>query len=100
MTRLIYQVMTEQSLQKKIIDYLNLHSYYVVKTVVTNKSGVPDIIACSPSGKFVAIEVKAPGKLSTVSPIQQYNLDSIVNTNGIAFAADNLSTVKKYLENI
>lgn len=90
----------EQALQKQILAYLKDEGYYTVKTVVSNRSGVPDIIACSPSGRFVAIEVKAPGKLLNTSPLQSYNLGLIQGNSGIAFVADQLCTVKNKLKNI
>lgn len=89
--------MSEQQLQAKIIKLLKAQGYYVLKTIVSNRSGIPDIVACSPLGKFVAIEVKAPGKLNTVSPLQAHNLEQIQKSNGISFSTDNLDTVIKKL---
>jgi len=67
-----------------------------VKTISTNKRGTPDILACV-NGRFVAIEVKAKGKLSTVSKLQQYQIDTINSSGGFAIAVDNLEDVKKFL---
>jgi hypothetical protein len=88
--------MTEQQLQKKIISYLEARNYYVVKTVVCNKKGVPDILACSPEGRFIAIEVKAPGKLGTTSALQNYNLQQISSCGGLSIAVDSLKKSKKF----
>jgi RecB family endonuclease NucS len=85
--------MSEQQVQKKIIDYLIKQGYSVFKTVACNRRGISDIIACSPQGRFTAIEVKAKGKLSTVSPLQQKYIDEVNAHNGIAFAADSLDKV-------
>jgi Holliday junction resolvase len=90
--------MNEQALQKKIIKYLESLGYYAIKVVVSSKRGTPDIIACSPTGGFVAIEVKAPGKLRTVSVLQQYNLDLILSKGGKAFACDSMGDLIKYLK--
>ena len=85
---------SEQKIQSKIIKYLESLGCYVIKTVTTNKRGCPDLLFCH-DGKFMAIEVKAEGKLSNVSEIQQFHLDLINKTGGKAFAADSLDTVKK-----
>jgi len=89
--------MREQDVQRKIIKYLeDLPDSWVVKTISTNKRGTPDILACV-SGRFVAIEVKAEGKLATVSKLQQYQIDRINSSGGLAIAVDNLDDVKKFL---
>lgn len=88
--------MTEAKLQKKILDWLTNNGYYVVKVILSNKKGVPDILCCSPEGKFIAIEVKI-GKNKTTR-LQDYNLSSIRNNNGKAFVAYDLETVIKELK--
>ena len=89
--------MREQDVQRKIIKYLeSLPNSWVVKTISTNKRGTPDILACV-NGRFVAIEVKALGKLSTVSKLQQYQIDRINSSGGFSIAVDNLEDVKKFL---
>lgn len=61
--------MTEQQIQRKLIKHLEQHGWYVIKLTVTNKAGIPDIIAIKPN-KVVFYEVKRPdGK---VSKIQAY----------------------------
>jgi len=87
----------EQALQKKILNYLDSIGCWTVKTITTNKNGTPDIVACY-QGRFVAIEVKAPGKLRTVSKLQQYQIDRINEAGGLAFAADSLETVKDIIK--
>lgn len=79
--------MNEQALQKKLIKYLEAQGYYCIKVLTASKRGVPDIIACSPDGRFVAIEVKLPGMRHTVTPLQRYNLDKIGTLNGISLVA-------------
>lgn len=84
--------MSESALQKKIITYLDGIGAYTIKTIATNKRGCPDILFCI-NGMFCAVEVKAPGKMSTVTKLQQHNLDRINASGGIAIAADNLNIV-------
>lgn len=45
--------------------------------------GVPDFIACL-TGRFVAIETKAPGKEATVTPNQLRQLNGIAMAEGAA----------------
>ena len=87
--------MSEQKLQKKILDWLTKEGYYTVKTIVSNKKGVPDILACSPTGQFVAIEVKF-GR-NKPSKLQEYNIAQIKKAGGIAFVAWDLETVTNLL---
>ena len=86
--------MKEQDIQRAIIKYLTAKGYYVVKVVQASKRGVPDILACSPQGIFTAIEVKAPGKLKGVTPLQLLNLAEIRERGGVGLVADSLAIVK------
>jgi len=61
--------MSEQTIQTSIIKYLKSEGYYVNKTGQCSVSGWPDIVAISPSGSHIYLEVKTPtGRLS---PIQR-----------------------------
>ena len=51
--------MTEQKIQKQIIDYYEQLGYYVVKLIKTNKNGIPDLICVRPD-EVLFIEVKTP----------------------------------------
>jgi hypothetical protein len=63
-----------------------------VKVLVANKSGVPDIIGCTPCGRFFAIEVKVGN--NKLSKLQEYKLKSIEACGGLAIAAWSLAEVK------
>ena len=89
---------TEQAVQAKIIRWLEAEGFWVVKVITANKRGVPDILACAPDGRFWAIEVKAPGKMSGLTKLQEYQINQINQNGGLAFAADNLATVKSRRE--
>lgn len=88
--------MSEQDLQKKIILYLESIGCYVIKVISANKNGVPDLVFMH-KGKFCAIEVKAKGKLNTVSRLQQYHIDKINSNGGYAFASDSLEEVRQLI---
>jgi Holliday junction resolvase len=83
----------EKKIQKEIIKYLEGKGYYVVKVVVANKSGVPDILFCK-DGKFCAIEVKATGKKKNVTELQKLHLKMIRDSGGTAIVSDSLEEVK------
>lgn len=89
--------MSEQKVQTKILKWLESNGYYVVKTIVSNKIGVPDILACSPEGRFVAIEVKFGA--NKASQLQQYNLRRVAENNGIAILTWDLDAVIERLLN-
>lgn len=76
--------MKESAIQKKILDYLEGREFFVIKTLNTNRTGVPDIICCAPDGRFVAIEVKVEGGI--LSKLQTIKLRNIAAANGIAAA--------------
>jgi Holliday junction resolvase-like predicted endonuclease len=88
--------MSEQKTQAKILDWLEANSFYAVKTIVSNKKGTLDIIACSPKGRYVAIEVKFGA--NTLSKLQAYNIKRVRERNGIAFVTWDLETVINKLQ--
>lgn len=93
-------MMAESKLQTKIQAHLRSQGYVVFKVMTCNRSGVSDLIACGKNGQFVAIEVKAPGKLNRVSALQEYFINSIIDNNGKAFAADSLEMVINKLKEV
>jgi len=90
-------MVTEQQIQKQISKYLTSIGAYTFVTISTNRSGVPDIIACH-NGVFYGIEVKKPNTVHTTTPIQQYNIDAIIQSGGTAFVATSVEDVKRFLE--
>lgn len=60
------------------------------------KVGVPDIIACY-AGRFIAIEVKAPGKENNLTENQKRRIEEINAAGGIAFVASRVETVEEKL---
>lgn len=87
--------MSEQKLQSKILKWLKDNGFYVFKVVSANRAGIPDIVGCTPQGKFFAIEVKFGA--NKASPLQVYNIDEINRRGGIAFLAYDLNTVVSHL---
>lgn len=88
--------MSEQKLQSKVLKWLKDNGYYSVKVVLATKNGVPDIIGCTPEGKFFAIELKVG--YNKASKLQEWNIKEIKQRGGIAFVAYSLDEVKLKLQ--
>lgn len=59
--------------------------------------GIPDFICCF-NGMFIAIETKAPGKLSGVTANQQRVIDEIKSHGGLALVVDNVDSLIPTIE--
>jgi hypothetical protein len=68
---------TEQQIQKKIIDDYESRGYYVIKLIMTNKNGIPDLIIIPKNSDVEFIEVKT--KVGITSPLQDYRLKELEN---------------------
>ena len=88
--------MSESKLQAKVLKWLKANNFWVFKTIVCNRNGIMDVIACAPTGRFVGIELKWGN--GRPSPLQVYNIDEVKKRNGIAFLAWDLETVMKELK--
>ncbi len=62
---------------------------------VYGKSGVPDIIVCF-EGKFIGIEVKAPGKLKNTTALQDKAHKDIRAAGGGVLLVDDVTPVKEF----
>lgn len=77
----------EKKVQSKLLHFLNINkpNCYAIKTISTNKNGVPDIIACI-LGHFVAFECK--GLTNKTTKLQEFNLTEIERARGTTFVVD------------
>ena len=91
--------MCESKIQTEILRWLERNDCYVVKVVIANKSGVPDILFCK-DGLFYAVEVKATGKKKNTTKLQDLNLEKIRSSGGKAIVTDNLSDVIKMIKGL
>lgn len=67
--------MTEQRIQAKLIKEYEAKGYYVIKLKLTNKNGIPDLLAIPPNSDVEFIEVKkSNGK---VSKLQEYRIEEL-----------------------
>ena len=89
----------EGPIQKDILKYLKAQGVYTVKTMRSNMTGVPDILCCV-HGVFLAIEVKAEGKIKNTSPLQKIQLEAILDAEGYILVTDNVQDVKDIIKEI
>lgn len=89
----------EQPVQSAIIKHLTKRGAYVIKTIISNRSGVPDIIACY-KGKFLGLEVKAPDLVHTATELQLHNIESINNANGIGAIVTSVDEAENILAKV
>lgn len=69
--------MLESKVQSALIKDLESRGYYVIKLSVTNKNGIPDILALPPGCNAEFYEVKKKGKQP--KPIQKFRMNEIKN---------------------
>lgn len=88
--------MTEQQIQKKILDYIKSINGYARKINNANMTGTPDVFACV-RGYFFAFEVKAEEKEG--SELQKFNIKMIKMAGGTAAVVWSVDQVKNIIYN-
>jgi hypothetical protein len=78
--------MTEQQIQKRIIDEYEAQNYYVIKLSKTNKNGIPDLLCLRADKKPVFIEVKK--KNGVLSALQKHRIKELKKYDFDAFVLD------------
>lgn len=76
----------ESKIQAKLIKELESKGYYVLKLSVTNKPGIPDLIAIPKDCDAVFIEVKQKGKKPR--SLQNYRMKELTDHGIKAFVYD------------
>lgn len=69
--------MIESKVQSSLIKQLEQDGYYVIKLSVTNKNGIPDILAIPKGCSVEFYEVKQKGKKPR--PLQEYRAKELKN---------------------
>ena len=83
---------------KKVLKSRNIW-YYMPVSNGMGQHGIPDFICCVPPlGKFLTIETKAPGKLRTVTPLQERTIGNIREARGWAIVIDDALDLVKFLD--
>lgn len=88
----------ESTVQKEILKFLKEIGCYSIKTVRSNRKGIPDIICCF-EGRFIAIEVKKEAHPNwKPSELQKLELGKCNDSGGFGFCANNLDYVKNIFD--
>jgi VRR-NUC domain len=75
--------------------------YYLPVSNGMGQHGIPDFICCvPPTGKFLAIETKAPGKIRTVTPLQERAIGNIREARGWAIVIDDVLNLIDFLDEV
>lgn len=96
--------MTERALQRQILERLRKRGGVWVNKSPSqwDRIGLCDIIGCERGGRFVAIELKAPGRYTDpyqgTTAAQALFLKGVDKAGGIAIVADSWETVQECLE--
>ena len=93
--------MLEKKVENSIKDFLFSKGAYFFKVHGSKfmPVGLPDIVCCY-KGKFIGIEVKAPGKLYNQSDYQVIHMNNIRKAGGIYLLTDNFQQVINLVEDI
>ncbi len=81
--------MTEQQIQKKIIDRYTAKGWYVIKLIKTNKNGIPDLLCLKNGETPLFIEVKT--EIGRLSKLQEYRIDELKKAGFDAMVLRNLN---------
>ena len=76
---------------RNLLDTIGLFHWKHWQVPMSGLKGIADIIGVSPDGRFIAIELKAPGNKPTQE--QHEFLENIRRNGGIAFWADSVEDV-------
>lgn len=89
----------ESKLQDKIQKFLKSKGAWVVKFHGSpyTKKGTPDLLVCY-KGRFIALEVKLPGKENNTTELQMYQIGKIREAGGLAVVVSSVEHVEKLLK--
>jgi len=65
----------ESVVQAKRIKELEAQGYYVIKLKLTNKNGIPDLLAIQPNSNVIFSEIKT--ETGTVSKLQEFRMKEL-----------------------
>lgn len=88
----------EKRIENSIKNWLETNNHWYIKVQGGSNnpsSGVPDLLACV-HGKFIGIEVKTPNGQTT--KIQDYQIDQINKSGGIALVVTSLEQLRMELQ--
>lgn len=88
----------EKEIQKRILAWLRKHGFSVdvITSGLYNRSGIADIVGCTNTGKFFAVEVKRGA--NKASKLQLEWLEEKRKKGAYVYVANSLESLKEQLE--
>jgi len=87
---------TETEEQTAVVRWLEARGYVVVRVVAASKAGVADLVACTPDGRFLAVEMKKEvGGVS--SGLQKVFLAKVAKNKGLSLVAHGYAHFKRQM---
>lgn len=89
----------EGKVKKQVREYLRKKGVWFYQPVQNGMGqvGIPDFICCY-KGQFIAIETKAPGKITHVTPNQERVIGEIREHGGLAVVVDSIESLQVVLD--
>ena len=89
----------EATVKAQIVKWLKANKVWYCTPIGSafGRSGIPDLVCCW-QGRFIGIEVKAPGKLHNTTTMQDREIASINAAGGTALVVDDVSQLKPIFE--
>ena len=87
-----FEMAAEAQLQNNVIKYLTRKGWMCNKTIKMSKSGWADVIAISPDGRHLWLEIKGPN--GRVSEIQAWTIQQMKQHNTEAYVIKSLQEGK------
>lgn len=102
----------EKEVEKAVLRHLRANGYFVEvvesKAVFSQsagrflqgqaRAGFVDVVGCNPQGQFVALELKAQGRLSSLRPEQREFLVNAISRGGFGCAVDSVERLEMVLQ--
>lgn len=94
-------IQAEGLIVRKIRTYLERVGAWSIKVHggPAQEIGIPDILACY-KGRFLAIEVKVPGKRDTVTPRQSLQKERIESAGGLSLIVTSVDEVSDMIQEL
>lgn len=92
--------MKESEIQSFLLDALHAMGCWArqISGTATGGKGIPDILACLPGGRFLAIEVKRQGGYAR--PEQTQNIDKITSIGGKALFVEGMTEARALIRHL
>lgn len=102
----------EQEVRKQVLPHIRAKGWFVFvadSTAIYSQNagrflgsqiqvGCADVLGLTDSGQFLALELKAPGRLSSLRPAQLEFLVNVISRGGLGLVADSVARLEMILQ--